>query len=118
MQTTGPHPKLTDPRPQTFPTIGIARPVGWKPGEAPLAAAGLTVTRFADGLNHPRTIVLLPNGDVLAAQTNAPANGGPGGLTGLVAKYMFSAAGAGQPSPNTIVVLRDSKGQGSPTNAL
>lgn len=112
VQTTGPHPKLTDPRPQTFPTIGIARPVGWKPGEAPLAAAGLTVTRFADGLNHPRTIVLLPNGDVLAAQTNAPANGGPGGLTGLVAKYMFSAAGAGQPSPNTIVVLRDSKGAG------
>ena len=112
VETTGLHPKLTDPRPQMFPTVDIARPVGWKPGEAPVAAAGLTVTRFADGLDHPRTIVLLSNGDVLAAQTNAPAGKGPGGLTGLVAKYLFSAAGAGQPSPNTIVVLRDSKGTG------
>ena len=57
VETTGLHPKLTDPRPQMFPTVGIARPVGWKPGEAPVAAAGLTVTRFADGLDHPRTIV-------------------------------------------------------------
>lgn len=73
-QTTGPHPTLTDPRPQWFPTIGIAKPVGWKPGEAPVAASGLSVSRFADGLNHPRTVTVLPNGDVLAAETNAPAS--------------------------------------------
>jgi len=113
IQTTGPHPRITDPRPQTIPTIGVAKPVGWKPGEAPIAAAGLTVTRFADGLDHPRTIVMLPNGDILAAQTNAPAGRGPTGLTGLVAKYLFSAAGAGGVSPNTIVVLRDTKGTGT-----
>lgn len=110
--TTGPHPKLVEPRPQIFPTIGIARPVGWKPGEAPTAAPGLAVTRFADGLDHPRTLMLLPNGDVLAAQTNAPAGRGPGGLTGLVAGWLLSAAGAGEKSPNTIVVLRDSTGSG------
>jgi glucose/arabinose dehydrogenase len=113
IQTTGPHPKLTEPRPQHFPTIGIAKPVGWQPGESPIAAAGLTVTRFADGLNHPRTITLLPNGDVLAAQTNAPANRGQGGFTGMVAKYLFRSAGAGETSPNTIVVLRDSKNGGT-----
>ena len=113
IQTTGPHPRITEPRPQTFPTVGIAKPIGWKPGEAPEAAAGLRVTRFADGLNHPRTLYLLPNGDVLAAQTNAPAANGPGGLTGLVAKFLFRAAGAGEPSPNTIVVLRDTKGTGT-----
>jgi glucose/arabinose dehydrogenase len=113
VQTTGPHPRITEPRPQTFPTLGIAKPVGWKPGEAPFAAAGLVVSRFADGLNHPRTVVLLPNGDVLAAQTNAPAGRGPGGLTGLVAKFLFRAAGAGEASPNTIVVLRDTRGAGT-----
>ena len=111
-QTTGPHPVLTDPRPQSFPTIGIAKPIGWKPGEAPVAAAGLSVTRFADGLNHPRTLYLLPNGDVLAAQTNAPADRGQHGFSAVIGKWLFSAAGAGDASPNTIVVLRDSTGSG------
>ena len=55
---------------------------------------------------------MLPNGDVLVAQTNAPADRGQHGLTGFIAKWLFSAAGAGEASPNTIVVLRDSKGTG------
>jgi glucose/arabinose dehydrogenase len=111
-QTTGPHPTLTEPRPQWFPTIGLAKPVGWKPGESPVAAPGLAVSRFADGLDHPRTIYVLPNGDVLAAQTNAPADRGQHGLGGMVGKWLYSLAGAGETSPNTIVVLRDSKGTG------
>jgi glucose/arabinose dehydrogenase len=113
VETTGPHPKLTEPRPQSVPTIGIAKPIGWNAGESPVAATGLTVTRFADGLNHPRTIYLLPNGDVLAAQTNAPADRGQSGFAAFVAKYLFRWAGAGETSPNTIVVLRDSKGGGT-----
>jgi glucose/arabinose dehydrogenase len=112
VETTGTHPKLTDPRPQSFPTIGIARPVGWKAGESPQPAQGLAVSRFADGLQHPRTVTVLPNGDVLVAQTNAPAERGQHGFAGLIAKWLFDAAGAGVPSPNTIVVLRDSKGTG------
>ncbi len=111
-QTTGPQPKLTEPRPQMFPTIGIAKPVGWAAGEAPIPAAGLAVTRFADGLNHPRTLATLPNGDVLVAETNAPPDHGPGGLTGLIAQYLFRAAGAGDPSPNRLVILRDSHATG------
>ncbi|WP_084601193.1 PQQ-dependent sugar dehydrogenase [Novosphingobium acidiphilum] len=113
VQTTGPHPKLTEPRPQTFPTVGVARPIGWKPGESPVAAAGLAVSRFADGLNHPRTLYVLPNGDVLTAETNAPPASAQTGLTGLIARYLFRAAGAGGPSPNTLVLLRDSKGTGT-----
>lgn len=112
IETTGLHPKLTEARPQNFPTIGIAKPIGWQAGEAPQAAQGLRVTRFADGLNHPRTLYRLPNGDILAAQTNAPAGNGPTGLTGLVAGYLFRAAGAGDPSPNTLVLLRDANGDG------
>ena len=111
-ELTGPHPKITDPRPQWFPTIGIARPVGWRAGAAPVAAPGLAVTRFAEGLNHPRTLTVLPNGDILVAETNSPPRSFSGGLTGFVAKWLFSAAGAGEPSPNRIVVLRDSHGTG------
>lgn len=109
--TTGPHPKLAEPAPQWFPTIGIARPQGWKAGEAPVATEGLKVSRFADGLDHPRTMTVLPNGDVLVAETNAPA-GAMSGLTGLIGHWLMSLAGAGDASPNKIVVLRDSNGDG------
>ncbi|MEO0031398.1 MAG: hypothetical protein RIS94_1156 [Pseudomonadota bacterium] len=112
VETTGPKPKLAEPEPQYFPTIGIARPIGWGAGESPVAAQGLQVTRFADKLDHPRNVVVLANGDVLVAETNAPPSRGMGGLTGLVAKYLFKAAGAGDPSPNKIVVLRDGNGDG------
>lgn len=111
-KTTGPKPELAEAAPQWFPTIGIAKPVGWATGEKPVAAKGLIVTRFADKLDHPRTLTVLPNGDVLAAETNGPPQRGPGGITGLVMGYLLSAAGAGEASPNKIVVLRDSNGDG------
>jgi glucose/arabinose dehydrogenase len=110
--TVGPKPRLVDPAPQWFPTIGIAKPVGWQANEAPVAAQGLVVTRFADGLDHPRNVVTLPNGDVLVAETNAPQTRGPGGVTGMVMNYLFTQAGAGGASPDKIVVLRDSNGDG------
>ncbi|MFN4223041.1 MAG: sorbosone dehydrogenase family protein, partial [Novosphingobium meiothermophilum] len=53
-ETTGPKPKLAEPDEQTIPTVRTADPIGWKDGEAPVAAAGLQVTRFADRLEHPR----------------------------------------------------------------
>ena len=111
-KTTGPKPELVEAAPQWFPTIGIAKPVGWAAGEKPVAAQGLVVTRFADQLDHPRALTVLPNGDVLAAETNGPAQRGPGGITGLVMGYLMSSAGAGEASPNKIVVLRDSNGDG------
>lgn len=110
--TTGPKPKLAEPDPQTFPTLGLAKPVGWEAGEAPVAAAGLTVSRFADGLDHPRNVVVLDNGDVLVAETNGPKERGPGGITGAVMGYLFKAVGAGEPSPNKIVLLRDTDNDG------
>jgi glucose/arabinose dehydrogenase len=112
-KTTGPKPQLAEAAPQWFPTVGIAKPIGWAGGATPVASEGLTVTRFADKLDHPRTLYVLPNGDVLAAETNSPPQRGPGGITGLVMGYLFSAAGAGDPSPNKIVVLRDNNGDGT-----
>lgn len=109
---TGTKPQLTDPRAESFPTVGIAEPVGWKSNEVPAAAEGLAVTRFADGLDHPRTMLVLPNGDVLVAQTNRPPSKGPGGLTGMVQKFLFRKAGADVPSADTIALLRDADGDG------
>lgn len=110
-ETTGPKPKLADPDEQTIPTIKTADPVGWKDGEAPVAAQGLQVSRFADKLDHPRTIFTLPNGDVLVAETNSPPREEKG-ITGAVMGFLFRKVGAGGPSPNKIVLLRDGDGDG------
>lgn len=109
---TGADPRLTDPRSETIPSVGIAEPTGWPADAVPDAAEGLSVTRFADGLNHPRTIYVMPNGDVLTALTNGPPNRGPGGITGFVMGLLFKKAGAGVPSANKIALLRDADGDG------
>ncbi|WP_333838698.1 PQQ-dependent sugar dehydrogenase [Novosphingobium sp.] len=112
-ETSGPHPKMAEPSSQLLPSVGIAKPIGWQAGEGPQATQGLVVTRFAEGLDHPRTMTILPNGDVLTAETNAPAGPrGGGGITGFVAGLLFKSAGAGEASPNKIVVLRDADGSG------
>lgn len=110
---TGTDPTLAEPDPQMIPTVKVVTPVGWKDNEAPTAAEGLVVNRFATGLEHPRTLLTLPNGDVLVALTNAPSRiVAGGGLTNLVAGYLFRKAGASVPSPNEIVLLRDEDGDG------
>ncbi|CAN5619553.1 sorbosone dehydrogenase family protein [soil metagenome] len=108
---TGKRPKITEPRDQTFPTIKIAAAVGWPAGAAPTPAAGLAVQAFARGLDHPRWLYRLPNGDVLVAEANSPPREG-GGLTGMVMGYVLGKAGAGVPSANRITLLRDANGDG------
>jgi glucose/arabinose dehydrogenase len=110
-QTTGPRPTLPDPEPETFPTIFTAKPVGWSGGSTPTAAAEFAVSRFAVGLNHPRTIVTLPNGDVLVAETNSPPRDVKG-VEGFVMNLLLKRVGAGGPSPNRIKLLRDGDGDG------
>lgn len=112
---TGKLPKITPPRAQTFPTIKIADAVGWAQGAAPIPAAGLKVTAFARGLEHPRWLYRLPNGDVLVAESNSPPRTG-GGITGLVMNHLMERAGDGVPSPNRISLLRDLDGDGVAEN--
>jgi glucose/arabinose dehydrogenase len=111
-EVTGTDPVLADPAAEMFPTVRIAEPVGWAEGEVPQAAEGLAVTRFADGLEHPRVLHALPNGDVLATLTRSPASGEGGGLTGWIADLLMSRAGAKGASPNQLVLLRDANGDG------
>lgn len=109
--TTGPKPQIVEAESERFPTMGLAETVGWAAKAAPQPAAGLAVTRFGDGLHHPRTMLTLPNGDILVAETNSPPREG-GGVTGFVMGVMMKKVGAGVPSPNRIVLLRDGDGDG------
>ena len=113
-EVSGTDPKLAEPDPQTIPTVGVVKPIGWPDGAAPKAAEGLVVTRFAEGLEHPRIIYPMPNGDILVAESNAPARivAGGGGITNFIAGLLFARAGAGVPSPNKLVLLRDADGDG------
>lgn len=109
--TMGKDPLLVDPESERIPSVGLAKTVGWGQGEAPAAPAGLAVSRFAEGLDHPRTMLTLPNGDVLVAETNSPARE-DGGVTGFFMKLFMKRVGAGEASPNRIVLLRDKDGDG------
>lgn len=111
---TGPAPTLPPPNKTLLPTVNIATAIGWPAGQHPAPAPGLQVKAFADGLDHPRWLYVLPNGDVLVAESNKPPkpDGGDGGLRGWVMKLVMKRAGAGVPSANRITLLRDTDGDG------
>jgi glucose/arabinose dehydrogenase len=110
---TGPNPVLPPPAPSLIPTVHIAPAIGWPEGAKPIAAAGTQVAAFARGLDHPRWLAVLPNGDVLVAETNAPPKPDDAkGIKGWVMKWVMKRAGAGTPSANRITLLRDTDGDG------
>ena len=109
----GANPPLPAPQTALIPTVNIARAVGWAAGSQPRAAAGLQVQALARDLNHPRWLLVLPNGDVLVAESNAPARPDDAtGLRGWIMKKVMGLAGAGVPSPDRITLLRDADGDG------
>ena len=110
---TGPTPKLPEPNKTLIPTVNIAPAIGWAAGATPVAGKGLKVTAFAEGLDHPRWLYVLPNGDVLVAETNSPPKPDDSqGIRGWLAEKVMSRAGAGVPSANRITLLRDANQDG------
>jgi glucose/arabinose dehydrogenase len=110
---TGPSPQLPEPNKTLIPTVNIAPAIGWPEGVKPTAAAGTHVAAFAEGLDHPRWLYVLPNGDVLVAETNAPPKPDDSkGIRGWVMEKVMGRAGAGVPSPNRITLLRDADHDG------
>lgn len=110
---TGPAPALPEADPPLLPTVNIAPAKRWAEGAAPVAAEGLQVQRYAAGLDHPRWLHVLPNGDVLVAETNAPPRpDDEKGIKGWIMRLVMKRAGAGVPSPNRISLLRDADGDG------
>lgn len=108
----GQNPKLPAPESSLIPTVNIAPAVGWANGAKPLPAPGLAVNAFASGLDHPRWLYVLPNGDVLVAETNAPPKPEAGGLMAQAQQWVMKRAGAAVPSANRISLLRDANGDG------
>jgi glucose/arabinose dehydrogenase len=105
---TGPSPQLPEPNKTLIPTMNIAPAIGWPDGTKPTATTGTQVAAFAEGLDHPRWLYVLPNGDVLVAETNAPPKPDDGkGIKGWITEKVMSRVGAGVPSPNRITLLRD-----------
>lgn len=110
---TGSHPVLPPPQESLIPLVNYVTAKGWPAGGKPTGAAGTTVTAFARGLDHPRWLYVLPNGDVLVAETNAgkrPENNK--GIKGAFTNFFARKAGGAVPSANRITLLRDTDGDG------
>jgi glucose/arabinose dehydrogenase len=109
----GPNPALPEPRKTLIPIIKISEVVGWPADVTPTAPAGFRVQPFATGLDHPRWLLVLPNGDVLVAESAAPPKAEPTpGLRGFLETMLMKKAGAVTPSANRITLLRDANGDG------
>ncbi|HEY6529504.1 MAG TPA: sorbosone dehydrogenase family protein [Cellvibrionaceae bacterium] len=110
---SGPHPALPKPVHQLVPTLNIAPAVGWPVNSTPTSASGTRVAAFATGLDHPRWIYVLPNGDVLVAETNAPPKPDDSkGIKGWIMGLVMKKAGSATPSANRIMLLRDTNDDG------
>ncbi|GAC1455021.1 MAG: sorbosone dehydrogenase family protein [Steroidobacteraceae bacterium] len=110
---TGPHPTLPVPEHHLIPTMQVATAQGWPAGKRPTAAPNVAVNAFASGLSHPRWLYMLPNGDVLVAETNGPPRPQNNkGLKGYITSKMQAKAGSGAASANRITLLRDVAGDG------
>jgi glucose/arabinose dehydrogenase len=114
LEGTGPNPVLPPPNGSLIPTVNVVDAKGWAATETPAALPGARVVAFARDLDHPRWLHVLPNGDVLVAETNAPVrpDDGPGGIKGWVFKKFKKKAGGAVPSANRITLLRDADGDG------
>lgn len=109
----GAHPTLVQPKHALIPTTRVATAIGWSNGATPVAAEGTRVNAFARGLDHPRFLYVLPNGDVLVAETNAPPKPDDGkGIKGKFFRYFQKKGGGGVPTANRISLLRDADGDG------
>ena len=114
IEGTGPNPVLPPPERSLIPTVNVVEATGWPADETPAAPIGSSVVAFARNLDHPRWLHVLPNGDVLVAETNAPPrpDDGPGGIKGWFFRKFQKKAGGAVPSANRITLLRDADGDG------
>ena len=112
----GPNPNLPDPQQYLFPPMHVASVIGWKPGEKPTVPQGLKIEALATGLQHPRSIHVLPNGDILVVESKSPGVQPitrPKDLVMGIIESKVTSGGDNGPS-NRITLLRDADGDGKP----
>ena len=111
----GPNPPLPPVQHSFIPVVGVPKVVGWPKDASPVAPPGFSVVKFADGLDHPRWLYVLPNGDVLVAESASvpsPADKSNQGIKGFFQKLLMKKVGSAKPSPDKIFLLRDADGDG------
>src|SRR4051812_41975055 len=104
-------PQIPAAKPQSIPTLKMPTAHGWHDGMTPRPAPGLKVNAFATGLRHPRQMLVLPNGDVLAAESLTLAGPVRSAFDYAITTTMTRAGALGV-SPNRIMLLRDADGDG------
>jgi glucose/arabinose dehydrogenase len=109
----GPAPYLPEPREYLLPPMSVPKAIGWNAGEMPTVSAGLTVEALATGLEHPRTLYSLPNGDILVVESNSPGTE-PYRPKDFIAGKVKARAGAAAMGGNRITLLRNADGNGTP----
>jgi glucose/arabinose dehydrogenase len=109
----GAHPYLPDIHQYLLPPMKLARVTGWN-GAKPTVAAGLKVSAFATGLKSPRMVYVLPNGDVLVVESEAPPSGGISRPKEFIMGIMMSMSHSQEKAGNRILLLRDANGDGVP----
>lgn len=112
----GPNPNLPEPRQYLFPSVHIASIIGWKNGETPSVPQGLKIEALATGLEHPRSLYVLPNGDVLVVESKSPGAESIRRPKDLVMHWIESQAtsGGGNQKSNRITLLGGGNGDGAP----
>ncbi len=108
----GPRPRIVEPVISVIPTLLIAPATGWPEGSMPKVSQGLAVNAYASGLDHPRWLYTLPNGDVLVAETNGPGEDSGFSFKKWIQGIVMKQAGSKAPSANRISLLRDADGDG------
>ncbi|MDH5619573.1 MAG: sorbosone dehydrogenase family protein, partial [Gammaproteobacteria bacterium] len=110
----GPSPQLVEPLKTLVPIVRPAKAVGWPAGEIPTPAGDLEINAFVGGLDHPRWLYVLPNGDVLVAESNAPEGSGLcSEFKKFAAALVLNFSGARTPSADRITLHRDTDGDGA-----
>lgn len=111
-QAFGTAPEIPAARKQGIMTLKMPAAEGWKDGRLPTCAPGLAVNAFASGLDHPRWIEVLPNGDVLVAESKEQA-GPPKTLMDHAAQATMRQVKAIGKSANRVTLWRDADGDGA-----
>ena len=111
VSAVGQQPQIPKAKAQGLMTLKMPTAKGWAKGHLPTAAAGLKVNAFAADLDHPRWIEVLPNGDVLVAESMSVASK-PKTLLDRAMHATMRRADALGDSANRITLLRDADGDG------
>ena len=101
----GPNPVLPEPSEAILATIKVAKSVGWQKGEAPTVPAGFKIEAIATGLQHPRQPYVLPNGDILVAESSSPGVEPVERPKDLIADFVKKGSSGGK-GGNRITLLR------------